>query len=163
MTKKPLLHISSDARTTTLAALKNSYWMHERQAGKLSRLSFTDALQAFFDYTDPNQQKSTTPTLSAFIERNTSLMYRTLKIDRRHISARLRGVPDEIIRDSFDVAELNRVRECEAFGSEIIMGGIHQQQPRKEIKQGLHDFWKMQAKSLQDLRTWGGSRLRSSV
>ena len=68
---------------TAIARRQDAYWLHVRGAGKQSRKGFTDAIQAFCEYVDPQGDQSSDP--KAAYMRLTQKLYAPLGLSSKVI------------------------------------------------------------------------------
>lgn len=100
-----------------------------REAGKISRLAFTDAVKQFIDYVDRDGHKSQVPE-RAYINMTRSV-YSAFRLNKKQKEA----LEDSLItRDTFDETELVFLQVAERVCAAVIINGMKLGEPRKDIK-----------------------------
>lgn len=116
--------------TGQLAERGNQHWPALREAGKIDRLNFTDAIQAFVDYVDGEGEGSTRPDLA--YSNFTRSVYAAFGLNAKQRESLMNG--EKKSRDLFDLMELRYLQMAESTAAAIIFQGIAAKATRKSIK-----------------------------
>ncbi|MBF9050626.1 hypothetical protein GTA62_14770 [Roseobacter sp. HKCCD9010] len=131
---------------------RNNYWIAVREAGKEARLSLTDAISLFNQYED--ETGGSTAPERAFSNFTRSI-YAPFGLNKREVEDKHNS------RDALDVIVLDALRLIEGSAAELIMRGMEQERPRKEIKLAVKQLAKEIAGTIsrveQDFFIGGGA------
>lgn len=104
-----------------------------REATKIERGHFTDAIKAFCEYEDRTGKKATAPERA--YGNFTRQVYAAFGLNTKQIAARMNG--DAYGRDHFDTLELAFVQSAERAATTALLLGMDRELTRDEIKKGV--------------------------
>lgn len=129
--------------TDKALARNDQYWEHVRAAGKVSRRNFTDQLQAFCDYVDPQGDKSSDPK-AAFM-RLTTALYAPLGLTSKLIHKLREATSLGNLRDAMPPRVLFALSVLEDDLSAYLKEAIQKGELRTVIKARIRDEAKKMA------------------
>ncbi|MEQ3625973.1 MAG: hypothetical protein ABNH26_08700 [Celeribacter sp.] len=113
----------------------NQHWPALREAGKIDRLNFTDAIASFNEYVDGEGEGATRPDLA--YSNFTRSVYAPFGLNKAQREAVMAGESKD--RDLFDVVELRYLQMAESAAAMILHQGIEAGATRKSIKVAVRD------------------------
>lgn len=121
---------SLTARASHAVALSNQNQIALREAGKIDRRSFTDAIKAFTEYVDDDGSRSTAPERA--YSNFTRTVYAAFGLNKKQRDAVMNG--ESKSRDIFSLRDLRFLQMAESTAAVIIFEGIGVRATRAEIK-----------------------------
>ncbi len=113
-----------------IAPRSNQHWPALREAGKIDRDNFTDAIKLFTEYVDDEGEGSARPDLA--YSNFTRSVYAAFGLNAKQRDALLNG--ERKSRDLFDLTDLRYLQMAESTATAIIYQGMEARATRKAIK-----------------------------
>lgn len=113
----------------------NSHLPALREAGKIDRMNFMDAVKAFTEYVDDEGEGSARPELA--YANFTRSVYAAFGLNKIQREALMNG--ERPSRDLFDVTELRYLQMAESTAAAVIWEGIAARVTRKAIKTAVKE------------------------
>ena len=113
-----------------IAPRSNQHWPALREAGKIDRENFTDAIKLFIEYVDGEGEGSTRPDLA--YANFTRSVYAAFGLNSKQRDALMNG--EKKSRDLFDLADLRYLQMAESTATAILHQGMDAGATRKAIK-----------------------------
>lgn len=124
-------NISLTSQASHVLALSNQSQVALREAGKIDRRSFTDAIKAFNDYEDEEGHRATAPDRA--YSNFTRTVYAAFGLNAKQREAVMNGEAKS--RDIFSLRDLRFLQMAESTAAVIIYEGMAARASRKLIKQ----------------------------
>lgn len=133
MARDNISAIAPVARAAPPIVLSNQSRIALREASKIDRRTFTDAIQAFTGYVDSEGNVSTAPERA--YSNFTRTVYAAFGLNKKQREALMNGEPKS--RDIFSLRDLRFLQMAESTAASIIFEGIEAAVSRKAIKEAV--------------------------